>query len=184
MMHKRTLIVAALMAASAAHAQSNSDALAKAAHGFYDAYMTLHPSDGIPNAATRAKFAPYVSPALDRLFVEGDEAEERYVKATKNQAPPLVEGDLFTPNFEGATSYKIGMCATDAQGGHCAVTLAYDDRKDKPLGWTDTVYLVRTDQGWRVDDIAYGGTWDFGNKGRLTRTLKSAIEEGDTFSSK
>ncbi|HTW33305.1 MAG TPA: hypothetical protein VMD53_01715 [Rhizomicrobium sp.] len=177
-------VIAALVAASAAQAQTDAVALAKAAHGFYGVYMTLHPSDGIPDAATRAKFAPYVSSALDKLFVEGDQAEGRYAAATKNQSPPLVEGDLFTPNFEGATSYRIGACAMDAQGGHCAVTLTYDDRKDKPLSWTDTVYLVRTAAGWRVDDIAYGGTWDFGNKGRLTRTLKSAIEEGNTFSLK
>lgn len=177
-----TLVIAALVASSAAQAQTGTDALAKAVRGFYDAYMTLHPSDGIPDAATRAKFAPYVSPALDNLFVEADQAEEHYVAATKNQAPPLIEGDLFTPNFEGATSFKIGACEADKQGGHCAVALAYDDRKDKPLGWTDTVYLVHTDAGWRVDDIAYGGTWDFGNKGRLTRTLKSAIEEGNAFS--
>ena len=182
MMRACTLVIAALAASSAAQAQTSADAFAKTAHGFYDAYMTLHPSDGIPDAATRAKFAPYVSPALDKLFVEGRQVEERYATATKNQAPPLVEGDLFTPNFEGATSYKLGACANDNQGGHCAVTLTYDDRKDKPLSWTDTVYLVHTDAGWRVDDIAYGGTWDFGNKGRLTRTLKGAIEEGNTFS--
>jgi hypothetical protein len=182
MMRAATLAIAALVVSSAAQAQTGADALAKAAHGFYDVYMTLHPSDGIPDAATRAKFAPYVSPALDALFLEADQAEGRYVTATKNQAPPLIEGDLFTPNFEGATAYKIGACETDKQGSHCAVTLSYNGGKDKPLAWTDTVYLVHTDAGWRVDDIAYGGTWDFGNKGRLTRTLKGAIEEGNTFS--
>jgi len=176
------LTVAMLLAAPAFAGDGDADALAKAARGFYDAYMTLHPSDGIPDAATRAKFAPFVSPALDRLFVDGDAAEDRYAKATKNQSPPLIEGDLFTPNFEGATSYKIGACTMETGGGHCAVTLTYDDRKDKPFSWTDTVYLVRTQAGWRVDDIAYGGTWDFGNKGRLTRTLKNAIADGDAIS--
>lgn len=176
-----TIVVATLAASSAVQAQTGTDALAKAAHGFYDVYMTLHPSDGIPDAATRAKFAPYVSPALDKLFVDGNQIESRYAAATKHQAPPLVEGDLFTPNFEGATAYRLGACETDKQGGHCAVTLTYDNRKDKPLSWTDTVYLVHTDAGWRVDDIAYGGSWDFGSKGRLTRTLNSAIEEGGAF---
>ena len=179
-MRLSALAIAAFFASSSAFAQS--DALSKAARGFYDTYMTLHPSDGIPDAATRAKFAPYVSPALNNLFAEGAESEQRYAKATKNLAPPLVEGDLFSPNFEGATSYKLGACATDNQGGHCAVTLTYDDRKDKSITWTDTVYLVRTDQGLRVDDIAYSG--DLGSKGRLTRTLKSAIDEGNTYSGK
>jgi hypothetical protein len=175
----------AMLAAGAAPAQTGADvqALSKAASEFYGIYMTLHPSDGIPDARTRARFATVVSPALDRMFDEGAAAEARYAEATKNQSPPLVEGDLFTPNFEGATAFKIGACQTDAAGGgRCAVTLTYDDRKDKPLVWTDTVYLVRTAAGWRVDDIAYGGNWDFGNKGRLSDTLRSAIENGNAFS--
>jgi len=177
------LIAAAMLLASPAFAaDDDAAALAKAAHGFYEVYMTLHPSDGIPDPKTRAKFRPYVSDALDKLFVDGDAAEDRYATATKNQSPPLIEGDLFTPNFEGATAYKIGTCTPDQAGGHCAVTLSYDDHKDKPFVWTDTVYLVRTPQGFRVDDIAYGGTWDFGNKGRLTRTLKSAIADGNAIS--
>jgi hypothetical protein len=178
----RTIAATLFFATSAVAADSESDALAKATAGFYGVYMTLHPSDGIPDSKTRAKFAPFISPALDALFVDGEAAEDRYLKATKNQAPPLVEGDLFTPNFEGATAFRIGACASDPQGGHCAVTLTYDDHKNKPFSWIDTAFLVRTPAGWRVDDIAYGGTWDFGNKGRLTKTLKSAIAEGGEFS--
>jgi len=175
----RTLLLAAIVASTSAGAQSNTDPLAKAAKGFYDVYMTLHPSDGIPDGATRTKFTPYVSPALDQLFGEGDRAEHRYAAATKNQAPPLIEGDPFTPNFEGATSYRLGACAYDNKGGQCAVTLTYDDHKNRAISWTDTVFLVRTDQGWRVDDIAYDP--NFGNRGRLTRTLKGAIDEGNAF---
>jgi hypothetical protein len=175
------LAITLILLSSSALAQSNPDTqeLAKVADGFYGAYMTLHPSDGIPDKVTRAKFAPFVSPALNALFVEGNATEERYAKANKNQAPPIVEGDPFTPNFEGATSYKLGACTADARGGHCAVTLTYDDKKDKPLVWTDTVYLVHTPQGWRVDDIAYGGS---GKGGRLTQTLTHAIAEGNAFS--
>ena len=172
------LTVAMLLAAPAFAGDGDADALAKAARGFYDAYMTLHPSDGIPDAATRAKFAPFVSPALDRLFVDGDAAEDRYAKATKNQSPPLIEGDLFTPNFEGATSLRIGTCVADAKGGHCPVAMVYDDGKDKPIKWTDTIVLVNTPAGWRVDDIAYGTNGDFGNKGALTGTLHDAIKDG------
>lgn len=177
-------VLVAVFAATAALADGNSDtqALAKTASGFYDAYMTLDPSDGIPDPAVRAKFVPYVSPALDRLLVEAHAAEDHFAKATRYQSPPLVEGDLFTSNFEGATSFRIDACADDASEGHCAVTLIYDNRKDKPVSWTDTVYLVHTPMGWRVDDIAYGGNWDFGNKGRLTTTLKDAIANGNAFS--
>lgn len=173
------VFAALVVLSSAARAQSDADALAKVASGFYGVYMTLHPSDGIPDAATRAKFAPYISPTLSRLLVDGAESEARYAKATKNQAPPLIEGDPFTPNFEGATAYKLGACVSAANGGRCAVTLTYDDRKDRPLVWTDTVYLVRTPDGFRVDDIGYGR--ELGTAGSLTRTLKSAISDGNEF---
>ena len=155
--------------------------MAKAVSGFYGAYSTFHPSDGIPDAKARAKYEPFISPALDALLKRGDEAEEKFAKANKD-SPPLIEGDLFTANFEGATAYKVGACSGDAKAGHCAVTLTYDpgktnNPKDKPFTWTDAIYLVVTPQGWRIDDIGYGGTWDFGNKGKLGDTLRSVIKD-------
>ncbi len=152
--------------------------MAKVAKDFYGAYATFHPSDGIPDANGRAKYEPFISPKLAMLLADGNRAEASFAKANKD-SPPLIEGDLFTSNFEGATSFKVGACAVDGSAGHCAVALVYDDRgqrpKDKPAAWTDTVYLVETPSGWRVDDIAYGASWEFGNKGRLSDTVKGAI---------
>jgi hypothetical protein len=152
--------------------------MAKVATGFYEAYATFHPSDGIPDAKGRAKYQPFISPGLDQLLADGNRAEAAFAKANKD-SPPLIEGDLFTSNFEGASSYKVGACSANGSNGRCVVTLGYDDRgqnaKAKPLTWTDTVYLAASPGGWRVDDIGYGGTWAFGNKGRLSDTLKGAI---------
>jgi hypothetical protein len=152
--------------------------MARVTNGFYRAYATFHPSDGIPDAKGRVKYEPFVSPRLDKLLADGNSAEASFAKANKD-SPPLIEGDLFTSNFEGATSFTVGVCAVDGSAGHCAVALTYDDRgqkpKDKPIAWTDTVYLVATPSGWRVDDVGYGATWDFGNKGRLSDTVKGAI---------
>jgi len=152
------------------------------ANGFYAVYGTFRPSDGIPDARGRAKYEPFISPALDRLLMEGEAAEQRFVQATKNMSPPLIEGDLFTSNFEGATSWSVGPCETGAATAHCKVALGYrggSKEDSKPVNWTDTIYLVRTSDGWRVDDIAYGAPWAFGNKGRLTQTLESAIRDGN-----
>ena len=129
--------------------------MAKVATGFYEAYATFHPSDGIPDAKGRAKYGPFISPSLDQLLTEGNRAEAAFAKANKD-SPPLIEGDLFTSNFEGATAYKVDTCSANGNSGHCTVTLTYDDHgrnaKAKPLTWTDTVYLVVTPGGWRVDD--------------------------------
>jgi hypothetical protein len=177
---KRLLAAVLVLLPAAASADAPGD-MAKAVNGFYAAYFTFHPSDGIPDAKGRAKYGPFISPALDKLLLAGDQAEDRFAKSNKD-SPPLIEGDLFSSNFEGASAFKLGACAQSAKAGRCAVSLTYDpgktnNPKDKPFTWTDTVYLVETPSGWKIDDVGYGGTWDFGNKGRMTGTLRSAIAD-------
>ena len=178
----KPIALALVLAAFAAPASAADDTeMAKTVQGFYGAYSTFHPSDGIPDAAGRKRYEPFISPALDQLLIEGDNAETKFAAANKD-SPPLIEGDLFTSNFEGATAFHVGACTGDGKAGHCAVVLTYDpgktgNPKDKLFDWTDTVYLVNTASGWRVDDIGYGGTWDFGNKGKMTDTLKMAIKD-------
>jgi hypothetical protein len=164
-----------LVAAAALAAGDEMDHMAAAVNGFYGVYRTFHPSDGIPSAEDRAKYAPYLSPALESLLSEAEAAERRFSKANKD-SPPLVEGDLFTSMFEGATSVEVGACTGDSTKGRCSVRLVYDDKSAKPTLWNDTVFLVNTPAGWRVDDIAYGGNWSFGNKGRLTQLLRQTVE--------
>ena len=179
---RAALYATALLALIAGQAQAaDSDAMTADVKAFYAAYQTFHPSDGIPDAKGRAKFAPYISGGLNTLLAQGDAAEGKFAAANKD-SPPLIEGDLFTSNFEGATTVQIGACAGDGKTGHCAVQLTYDpgktaNPKDKPFHWTDTAYLVKEPGGWRVDDIGYGGSWDFGNKGRMRDTLKMAIAD-------
>ncbi|HLY05025.1 MAG TPA: hypothetical protein VKR31_04695 [Rhizomicrobium sp.] len=182
-MNHRLLIVAMLGVAALAAPASASDDPAGVANGFYGVYATFHPSDGIPDAKGRAKYEPFISPVLDRLLIDGEAAEAHFRSVTKNMSPPLVEGDLFTSNFEGATAYHVGPCTTAGDTAHCPVNFGYrsDSKEDaKPVHWSDTVYLVHTADGWRVDDIAYGATWSFGNKGRLKDVLASAIRDGNS----
>jgi hypothetical protein len=173
-------ILGAVLIVSGATAGFADDAadMARIVNGFYAAYATFHPSDGIPDATGRAKYAPFISPSLETLLIQGSEAERKFARANKD-SPPLIEGDLFTSNFEGATAYKVSGCRSDTKTAHCTVALTYDDRKenpkDRPVVWNDTVYLVATPGSWRVDDIGYGGSGDFGNKGKMSETVKSAI---------
>lgn len=173
----RNLVVAAALAAgfvAPAFAADDSAAMRATANGFYGVYQTFHPSDGVPDAQGRARYQPFISPALDALLTQASDAEERYAKANKD-APPLIEGDLFSSLFEGATAIAVGACSGDGHSGHCAANLTHTDPGAKPTSWTDTVELVNTQAGWRVNDIVYGGAWDFGNKGKLSDTLKQVI---------
>jgi hypothetical protein len=176
-------VVLCLSAASGAASAADTSSPTAAANGFYGEYAGFHPSDGIPDAKGRAKFEPFISPALDKLLADGEAANDHFAKVTKNMSPPLIEGDLFTSNFEGATAFHVEACITSGQTAHCPVNFGYrtNAKEDaKPVNWTDTVYLVRTTNGWRVDDIGYGATWSFGNKGRLKETLQNAIRDGNS----
>jgi hypothetical protein len=176
----KTLILAAALIATPALAGDAQD-MAQVVTGFYTVHHATT-QDGIPDAKVRARYAPYISPALEKLLIAGDAAETRYAKQNKD-SPPLVEGDLFSPNFEGISAFKVGACVADAKGGHCALMGHYaadhPRKQDKAVDWTDTVFLVKTASGWKVDDIAYGGNWDFGNHGRLSETLKSAVNDAN-----
>lgn len=150
--------------------------MAAAANGFLAVYGSFHPSDGIPDNAGRSRLAPYLSPGLSKLLADGAAAEARFAAKVKG-SPPLIEGDLFTSMFEGATSWKLGVCSIDGNLAHCPVNFTHMGPRQPPVVWTDTLLLANTPQGWRVDDIAYGGGFQFGNTGRLTETLKTVLRD-------
>jgi hypothetical protein len=169
----KRLLLAFLLTASPALADDTA-AMHAAADGFYGVYKGFHPSDGVPDAAGLAKYRPFLSDKLVTLLDQAGRAEAAFAAKNKD-APPLVEGDIFTSLFEGATAVTVGACSGNHAGGQCTVTLSNAPPREKPVSWTDTVYLVDTPAGWRVDDIGYGGNWDFGNKGRLSQTLGEVL---------
>ncbi|MES1990723.1 MAG: hypothetical protein V4441_07210 [Pseudomonadota bacterium] len=171
----KTLVLAVSLAAGVSSAFADSDAPPRAARAFYDLYMKEKPR-GVPDDAMRAKFAPLISPALELALADANTAEEAHFNATKNQEPPLFEGDVFTSLFEGATSYKLGQCAIESDNAYCDIDLAYAEASgDKPTTWTDKLALVKRAGGWKVDDIAFGATWDFGQHGHLRATLADIV---------
>ena len=64
---------------------------------------------------------------------------------------------------------------TTGKGASCGVALSYvppaASPKAKPANWNDTVLLVNTPQGWKVDDVVYDAGFAFGNTGRLSEML-------------
>ena len=152
---------------------------AEAAAKFYDIRLS-EKSGGVPEGDFRTRLRPVVSPALDSLFAQAAEAERRHTERTNNSEPPYLQGDIFSSLFEGATGYEIGKCETDAAALTatvvCDVMLAHE-AGDEPVQWTDRVVLVSDNGRWMVDDIRYGGDWDFASKGSLQPTLKAVIAE-------
>jgi len=169
---KRAWALILLLAATPARAED----MASAASGFYAAYLSLPRQGGIPDATARIRYAPLLSPRLNKLIAEAAAAETRFAKANKN-SPPLIEGDLFSSLFEGFSQFKLGACSGSPTSGQCAVSLTYQSRGQKPVTWNDAVMLVNTPAGWKIDDIAYKAGFQFGNSGLLSDTLKFTIAQ-------
>lgn len=145
------------------------------ADAFYAAYLSTSRGGGVPDAAARARYAPAISSTLAGLLDDAAKAEEDFAQITKGQVPPLLEGDIFTSLFEGATGYTVGSCKESGASATCPISLTHTEAGQKPVNWTDTAILSKGPDGWRVDDIGYSGSWDFSNKGKLSETLKFAI---------
>jgi len=168
---------AALLAATYAAAAPGGDAprLKDAADRFYRAYLRAR-QGGVPVGYDLARYRAVVSEGLFTLLERAGAAEAEYARRTHNESPPLIEGDLFTSLFEGATRYHVDECRANGDGGTCRVSLAHGEPGGrKPVEWTDTVVLTKESGGWRVSDVEFGGTWEFMHAGRLVGVLESAI---------
>ena len=173
----RRLVLALLLAASPALAAGEPD---QAVSAFYDVYNGQRAqSGGIPDATVRLRFQPVLSPRLNKQLSDAASAQARLTAKVKNAVPPMLEGDIFSSLFEGATGWKVGACQTSAKTARCPVALSYAPppaaTRAKPANWMDTVVLVNTPQGWKVDDVVYDAGFAFGNTGRLSDMLAMVI---------
>lgn len=177
---KHLLIAVFLLAPAGLSAQPAGDP-ASALNAFYAVYAGLHAhGGGIPDATERVRYAPVLSPRLNKQLVAAATAQARLNARMKIAVPPMLEGDIFSSLFEGATAWKIGACQGDGKTARCPVALTYapagqGGKVPKPANWNDTVLLVNTPQGWKVDDVLYDAGFAFGNTGRLSSILQMVI---------
>ncbi len=176
---KKTLLACLLLAATPAAA---ADDPAAAVEAFYAVYAPLHvQGGGIPDATERVRYAPVLSPRLNKQLVSAAAAQARLTAKVKNAVPPMLEGDIFSSPFEGASAWKVGACQVTGAAARCPVALSYvppqvpGRKAEKPANWNDTILLVATPQGWKVDDVVYDAGFAFGNTGRLSSMLDMVV---------
>lgn len=174
-----TSFTAALLLASGPLWADEDPKVRQSADAFYAAYLKA-PPEGVPAGSELARYRRVVSSRLFALLGRARAAEDQYARKNPD-SPPMVEGDLFTSLFEGASRYHVEDCRSTEGAGTCRVELMYIDSRDgKRQKWRDKLFLVREGRGWRVDDIEYGGTWEFMHKGRLREVLESVIKDAGT----
>ena len=161
-------------------AQAPAGDPAAATNAFYAVYgPQVGKGGGIPDAATRLRFSAVLSPRLSKQLADAAAAQARLTAKVKNAVPPVLEGDIFSSLFEGATGWKVGACQGDGSNARCQVTLTHVSPAGrppaKPAQWNDTVLLTNGPGGWKVDDVIYDAAFAFGNTGRLSSMLRMVI---------
>ncbi|MBO9537945.1 DUF3828 domain-containing protein [Herbaspirillum sp.] len=154
---------------------------AEAVGAFYRIHLKTN-TPGLPPADELRQYQPLLSRALYALLAQAETADARYHATAGSQAPPIIEGDLFTSLYEGATSFSVQSCDTGdqerSQRASCQVAFQY--KKDgAEEAWNDKILLVREDNRWRIDDIEFIGNDQSSQREYLTDTLADAIKEAE-----
>ena len=131
-----------------------------------------------PTVEQRTELAPLLSAELIDLLQRADAARTAARAAAPMEKPHFTDGDLFSSLFEGPTAFTVGEPQTGAAGEwRVPVTLTYSTgaKDEKPTEWTDTVVLREESGRFVVTDIAFGGSWDFANKGTMLEALRAGL---------
>ena len=114
--------------------------------------------------------APRVTEELAQAITLAQKEQAEFMKKHPDEKPPWVDGDLFSSLFEGPKTFVIGEAKTKGDRSEVPVKCVHTEGGET-FKWTDTIILKETEKGWLVDDIHYGGSWDFA----ATGTLKEAL---------
>jgi hypothetical protein len=161
-------------AATTARAEgpSNTDTPKAAAKAFYD-ILIKHKVSGLPTKDAWKELQPRLSSQLVTLLEAARAEQAAYMKKHPDEKPPWIEGDLFSSLFEGAHTHAEGEARISDKTAEVPVTFTYTEG-GSTTKWTDTLILTRGPAGnWLVDDVRYGGGWDFAPKGTLSDGLKA-----------
>jgi hypothetical protein len=153
----------------------------------YAALAAARPS-GAPTDAQRLTLAPLLTAELTGLLQRADAARSAARVAAPGEKPPFTDGDLFSSLFEGPTAFSVGkaVSAATVPGGRLGdlqvpVDLVHTIDPaaggGEPTTWTDTVLLREENGRFVVADIAFGGGWDFANKGTMVAALRAGLGE-------
>lgn len=145
------------------------------ARGVLEQFYAMHLRErtgGVPEETKMASYRPFLSKRLMGQLEQAAHERDQAITDHPDEKPPFVDGDLFSSLFEGATSFEVGVPVAQKDGRErVPVNFSHSEAGTPTERWTDVAVLVREDGGWKLDDLEYGGDWDFASKGRLSNTL-------------
>lgn len=173
-----TLIIAAAMLLSAC-ANNDEHKAKELVSSFYQTHQTTRPN-GALTLKELITFRHFLSVPLFDLLKDVSVADESHrAQAAADPQPPMIEGDPFSSNPSGASTFRILKCeqSPERDSIQCGVELIFSDAKLKaPAKWTDKVLLARDARGWVIDNIQFAGGAAPMRSGDLQGTLRKLLK--------
>jgi hypothetical protein len=155
-------------------AATSGDAPSDTVDAFYAALIDARVT-GAPTAEQLERMAPWLSDTLHALLAGARRMRDADMAEYPDEKPAFAEGDLFTSLFEGPTTFRSGRAEQGSPHHRVRVEFS-DERENPPHRWSDVVLLVQQRGRWVVDDVEYGGGWDFAPRGTLRSGLEIALQ--------
>jgi len=131
---------------------------------------------GLPGEGQWAILEPFCSGTLGGALERAVGEQEAFIRRHPDEKPPWIEGDLFSSLFEGPRQFQIGLVEIRGETAEVAVDCTHTEGGET-VTWRDTLILVKEEGKWLIDDVSYGGTWDFANSGTLKEALVPEVVE-------
>jgi hypothetical protein len=158
--------------AQKAVASCKSGDAAQAARDFYARILADAPS-GLPSGQSMARLGPLLTASLRDAVEKARVRQRAFIAAHPDEKPDFIEGSLFTSLFEGPSGLESATATASGDSAVVEVGFVHSESGAPAIRWKDQA-LLRCEQGrWRLDDVRYGGDWDFASKGQLKQALES-----------
>lgn len=138
------------------------------------AFFAMHIKEGtrgVPDGEVLQRYRPYFSQHLNGLIEHALRVRDHAIATEPEEKPPFVDGDVFTSLFEGATGVDVEPSGPDP--ARLALNFVHEQPGEPATRWSDYALLVQEDGAWKIDDIEYGGGWEFSSHGRLSKSLRN-----------
>jgi len=161
--------------------QSGSEEIEVPVKRFLDFYFHDY-GGGLPKASQRPLLAAFLTEEFLNRFDAALKGQACYAKKVDNEGPPLIQGDLFSSLFEGATTGTTRVVERQQDRATVEIAWTYDGgpASSAPFAWKDRVTLVRSADGWLISDFTHLGDWAFMTKGNVSEILLAVAKECDS----
>lgn len=158
-------------------AQTPDESLVTAAKRFCTT-LRAEPIEGLPSVAQFQRLSPLLTKELIATIERARVIQREQVRKHPDEKPDWIEGDLFSSQFEGVTTWELGS-AFSAHSVDATVkvrhTYVEEDQPTNP--WIDTLIFKQQHNAWCLDDIIMGGGYAFESAQTLRGRLPGGLKE-------